>query len=387
MSLHLLVAISSHGFGHLAQVAPVINALGDMESAKEIPGFELTVRSSLPERQIGWRIKHPFNLDSGSDDFGMVMRDALTVDMTQSLRRYALLHQNWSSAVDRLAAHLQSLNVSHLLADTPYLTLAAAQSSGIPAAAICSLNWADILEQCARLAPEALKEAGLSGSFLKRILQQMRDAYASAAIVIRPEPAIETTGFTTVSTEPLADKPPAADRSRLLDFVRQATGNYLSGKRDCWLVLASMGGIALPLNPESWPTECLGRKVIYLMDPGLARQCPHAVGFELERVGFADMMASSDLVLTKPGYGMFVESRACGKPVLYIGRDDWPESACLEQWIDEQSQARKLSLAQVVTGTFEHEMAQVLQSHRVQRVDFSGARTAARLIASKLFAH
>jgi len=40
---HLLVDISFHGFGHLSQTAPVLNALRRL-----IPDLRLTVRSAAP---------------------------------------------------------------------------------------------------------------------------------------------------------------------------------------------------------------------------------------------------------------------------------------------------------------------------------------------------
>ena len=43
--MHLFVDISSHGFGHLAITAPVLNALGKLQ-----PDLQLTVRSGLPAR-------------------------------------------------------------------------------------------------------------------------------------------------------------------------------------------------------------------------------------------------------------------------------------------------------------------------------------------------
>lgn len=384
MPRNLLVAISSHGFGHLAQVAPVINALQRFDSRVPKPSFDLTIRASLPEHQIAWRILYPFKLDRGSDDFGMVMHDALRVDLAQSLRQYAALHQNWDREVQRLADHLQQLGVTHLLANAPYLTLAAAHAASIPSAAICSLNWADILERCVAASPDALAQAGMSNVMLERVLRQMRDAYATAKLIVRPEPSIETTGFKTVTTEPLAEIAPKADRLGLVKFVRQASGAYLAGHEDFWLVLTSMGGIALPLDPENWPTSCLGKKVIYLMDPAMAGRCPHTVGFDLEQMSFAQMMASCDAVLTKPGYGMFVESRASGKPMLYIARDDWPESECLELWANTHAQASKLSLEQVCSGSFGEQLSDLLGLKRQSPLHFQGAQTAAALIVKHL---
>ena len=74
--MHLFVDISSHGFGHLAIAAPVLNALAEMA-----PDFRLTVRSGLPRQKLAQRIRPPFTLIAGSSDFGYVMIDATRINL------------------------------------------------------------------------------------------------------------------------------------------------------------------------------------------------------------------------------------------------------------------------------------------------------------------
>jgi len=45
--MHLLVTICAHGFGHLGQSAPVLNAL-----RRRLPALRLTVASTLPEARL-----------------------------------------------------------------------------------------------------------------------------------------------------------------------------------------------------------------------------------------------------------------------------------------------------------------------------------------------
>ena len=392
MNHHLMAAISAHGFGHLAQVAPVIHACQRLTQQGLAPDFELTFRSTLPKQQIASRIKRPFHLDRGADDFGMVMHDARRVDLVKSLQRYATLHQQWNQHVQDLASHLASLRLTGLVADAPYLTLAAAKAANIPSVAICSLNWADILENCVRLDRNAAKEANVSTAQLTQILRQMRDAYLCADLVLCPEPAIDTTGLKTVAIGPLATIAVPSQRAELLAWIQQQTSDYLKPTQDCWIVLTSMGGIDMSLHPEKWPTtvvgRSLGRKVIYLMDRSLVANAPHAVGFDLNRFDFDVMMASCDLVLTKPGYGMFVETRVNRKPLLYLERDQWPESECLMRWAHHHLPARKISLRQIATGDFANELAallsqplnQPLSQPPIEPADFDGADVAARHI-------
>ena len=314
----------------------------------------------------------------------MVMHDALKVDVVRSLQRYADLHRNWDSKVNRLASHLLTLDVSCLLADAPYLTLAAAHAAKIPSAGICSLNWADILERCVKQWPAALQAAGVSEGTLDTILLQMRQAYASAGLILQPEPAMPMTHSNTLSTQPLAHAPSNPNRGHLLTIIGEQltaqTGNNSVASEPCWIVLTSMGGIHLAIDPSQWPTHCLGRRVLYLT-AGSATPAPaHVVSLNFEQFDFNELMASCDVVLTKPGYGMFVEARACGKPMLYLARDDWPESLCLEQWATANTHAIKLTSEQIGRGEFATELTQVLSLPALDQKHFSGADQAARTI-------
>ncbi len=49
---HLFVDISSHGFGHFAQTAPILNHLVEL-----LPGLRLTVRCGLPTEKLQQRIR------------------------------------------------------------------------------------------------------------------------------------------------------------------------------------------------------------------------------------------------------------------------------------------------------------------------------------------
>jgi len=380
----LLASISSHGFGHLAQVAPVISATQALVDASLAPSFELTVRTTLPHTQLESRITRPFRCDPGNDDVGMLMRDALTVDLARSLHAYTTLHRHWHHNVDKLALHLDALNLKGVLTNTPYLTLAAAHAIGIPSMAICSLNWADILEGCVRQNTESLAQANISGTEFSAMLQQIRDAYGLATTVVRPEPFMGKPANNTQDIEPIAPPPLLSNRAALIDQVATKVTNP-------WVVLVSMGGMALELQPTLWPTSLLGRSIIYLTHVGLAhaddpsKQLPHVIAYESLGLSFTQIMASCDLVLTKPGYGMFVETRTHAKPMLYVAREQWPETDCLVQWANTHTQSCQITPTQLATGQFGAEMTDVLAAPAMSPVHFGGADVAARTWMNTMF--
>ena len=98
---------------------------------------------------------------------------------------------------------------------------------------------------------------------------------------------------------------------------------------DVRLVLIAMGGIKMRLPMEQWP-EFPGIRFIVQRDWQIGRD--DVIELESLMMPFNDVLASSDLLFTKPGYGSFSEAAANGVPVLYIPRKNWPEQPWLIEW-------------------------------------------------------
>lgn len=321
--MHLLVAITPHGFGHAAQVAPVINALNRMDSS-----FRLTLYTSLPESLLRSRIDAPFELIGQAPDFGLLMHSALEIDLEKSAQRYADIHGDWDAGVQTQADLLKQAAPDLLLADVPYMTLAAARQVKIPAVAMCSLNWADIYRHYFGQRPEA------SG-----ILMQMEDAYRSAQIFLRPEPSMSMD-----FVQRRQDLSPIACRAV---NHRNELNRMLGLKTGQALVLAATGGVDTRFPIERWPEN-----------PGIhwlvseSWQVRRADVSSLEQTGFhfTELLASSDAVLGKCGYGTVTECVANQTPLLYIHRPDWPEESTLERWLHRHNAAVKVPLEAALSG-------------------------------------
>jgi hypothetical protein len=306
---HLLVAISAHGYGHLSQVVPIINSL-----IRQMPGLQLTLRTDLPDEVLRRRIQTDYKLQPARDDFGLAMFDAVRVDGTASFKRYCELHANWEKRVDECVKELQSSGANLVLADVPYLTLAAAKQAGIPALAICSLNWFDIASNYLPDNPIA-----------RDILETMVEAYQGADVFLQPEPAMPMTWLRNRK----AIGPLASPGTRQREVLQQSAG--IQADED--VILIAMGGMPIDLDIGDWQPRHSQRLVI-----------PEGWSIKHERVhhytdlglNFQDVLASSDLVFTKSGYGTFVEAAAAGLPVLHLRRPDWPEAPYLETWLDSR---------------------------------------------------
>jgi hypothetical protein len=326
---HLLVDISAHGLGHLAQTAPVLAVL-----RRELPELTLTIRSGLSRARLTHRIAEPFAHIDIASDFGFVMHNAIDIDYLASAERYRQFHADWPRRVAEEADVLQQTGAQLIFANAAYLPLAGAALAGIPAMGMCSLNWADLFRHYFGAQDWALP-----------IHRQILAAYNSAEAFLCLVPGMPMLDF--ANRREIGPIGGLATRPR--QPLRTALAAALALDPNARWVLIAMGGMEFRLPIESWPQI-----------PGLQWLCAHSWAVQRDDVraldppgnalAFTDILAASDAVLTKPGYGTFVEAACNDVPVLYVPRDDWPEEAFLAQWMNHHGRCAKVSRDALQTG-------------------------------------
>jgi hypothetical protein len=284
----------------------------------------------LPEAFLRGRIQGGFSYIGQSPDFGLVMNSALDIDLEASAAAYAELHRSWRQRVDAESCRLESLVPDLVLADAPYLTLAAARQAAIPAAALCSLNWADIYRHYFANRKEAAK-----------VLAHMESAYRSARVFLCPEPSMPMSFLDKrVSIGPVA----AQGRYRRNELMRQL-GLDLGQS----VVLVAPGGVETRFALENWPE---GQGIHWLVSERWQVQHPNVSPLEKTGFGVTDLVASCDAVLGKCGYGTVSECVVNATPLLYIPRPDWPEEQALLQWLETHNAAVPVEPIRLGSGEF-----------------------------------
>ena len=91
-----------------------------------------------------------------------------------------------------------------------------------------------------------------------------------------------------------------------------------------------------------------------------------------------------DVVLSKPGYGTFVEAACCGLPVLYLQRPDWPEAECLEAWLHANTRAAVIPAETGVNGRLGDAIDAITSFPTPPKPDADGISAALRLINAQL---
>lgn len=353
---HLVVAISAHGFGHAAQIAPVIDEL-----FRRAPALRMTLVTRVPERLLRERIGAPFTYVAHAADFGLCMHSALEVDRAASIERYRSLHTDWTASVERETRILAALEPDYLLADVPYLSLAAAERLGVPAFALCSLNWADVFEHYFGELPEA-----------RRYIDQMRAAYNSAALFIRPAPAMPMDWLdNAVSVDAIA----RAGRPQP-DRLRELLGLDAPGR----VILSAFGGIDVRPPVESW-SRAPGD--VWLVPDSWPVAGPGLFPVGAVPMPFVDLLASVDGVLGKCGYGTVTECVANGTLFAYIPRPDWPEEPCLVDWLQRHRAGVAVELEDLAQGA----LSDVLDRYQrapVDRTEACGAAEAGEQLLQRM---
>jgi hypothetical protein len=350
---HLVVSISGHGFGHVAQTSPILNLLH-----QHLPDLRLTLRSAVPLAHLRSRIRAPFTHLPSEGDIGMAMSSALDVRIWESRAAYRAFHADWDQRVSAEARLLRELGADLVFSNVGYLPLAGAQRAGIPNAALCSLNWADIYRHY--LGDDA-------------IAAQIHGSYANADAFLRATPGMTMTGLPNiVPVAPIA----AIGANRRAELNRR-----LRLSPDEKLVLVSLGGITSRLPVERWPRL---EGVRWLVQDSWQVEHPDAIILETLQMSFGDLLASSDALICKPGYGSFVEAASCGVPVLYVSRADWPEAPVLVSWLQQYGLCREVPRDALEQGEIAETLRELWNEPRPDPVIPNGAEQAAAWLAGKL---
>ncbi|OGT00415.1 MAG: hypothetical protein A3F73_04200 [Gallionellales bacterium RIFCSPLOWO2_12_FULL_59_22] len=350
---HLVVSLSGHGFGHVAQTAPILDALH-----RSMPQLRFTVRTNVLFAHLRSRIHAPFAHLPSEGDIGMAMSSALDVRAEESRAAYRAFHTGWEGRVASEARLLRELGADMVLSNVGYLPLAGAQRAGIPNAALCSLNWADIYRHyCGDDA----------------IAAQIHACYANADAFLRATPGMAMEALPNlVPVAPIA----AVGRNRRDELDRR-----LQLAQDEKLVLVSLGGIASRLPIECWPRI---DGVRWLVQRDWRVEHPDAIVLESLPMSFGDLLASSDALLCKPGYGSFAEAACSGVPVLYVSRADWPESLALIEWLQRYGLCREVSREALEQGDFAGALRAICHAPRPEPIIPEGAERVADWLAVRL---
>ena len=135
-------AISGHGYGHAAQVVPVLNALGAL-----MPGLTAILRTTVPASFFRDRLTIQWELSPAQQDIGCIQDGPLKIDIDATWAAHQRFHETWEARLSNEVAAMQAASPALIIADTPYLAIEAGSRAQIPTVALASFTWDLVLKE------------------------------------------------------------------------------------------------------------------------------------------------------------------------------------------------------------------------------------------------
>lgn len=328
-------AISGHGYGHAAQVIPVLNALGTL-----VPGMTAILRTTVPASFFRDRLTIPWDLQPVQQDVGCIQQGPLTIDVDETWAAHHRFHDTWDKRLAYEVAAMQKASPALILADTPYLAIEAGSRAQIPTVALANLTWDLVLREYGQASNVAQQQ----------LMQRIRASYAKASLALRMAPALEIDAFPTIfNVGPIAS-PVSPERDRLASALALAPAEKT--------VLVGFGGIPL----TSLPLEEIQQLPPYrfLFDGPVPPHYSRIHSTQTLPFPFQTLLASVDIIMTKPGYGTIVEAVARQQPVVYVRRYTFADEPPLVNYLHRYGRGAELSLNDFTLGRWEQALSHAM---------------------------
>jgi len=357
-------AISSHGLGHAAQVVPVLNELGRI-----VPNLHAILRTQVPAWFFKDRLTIACTLSPTQQDIGCIQESPLQIDVAATWNAHARFHAEWEQKVRDEALAIQAAAPAMVLSAIAYLATEAGALARVPTIGLCNLSWDQILEPWAEPARSDQRE----------IVNHIRHAYAQADLMLRPAPGMPLSAFKKVTDIGPIACPLASDQAALRNAIGAAP--------DETIVVVGFGGIALDTLPFEQMEQCAGYR--FIVSGPVPDGCTRIHAASTLPFSFGILLASADLIVTKPGYSTVVEAVALRKPVIYVRRYNFADEQTLVSYLQRYGRAVELSTRDFSDGRWAHALKAIASAPPPQETPPTptGPAEAAHILSQYLTRH
>ncbi len=329
-------SISAHGFGHAAQVIPVLNRLG-----AAVDNLHVILRTCVPSSFFQENLQVSWDLQAIPQDIGCIQRGPLEIDIEGTWAAHQEFHKNWSQRVSQEAQAMRDAKADLVISNISHLAIASAFQADSPVVAIASLSWDQVLEPF--IQPSRTDH--------RAIYEHIRQEYAKADRLIRLHPGIEMPAFSSITDTgpsfPLAGAP-SQDVRKLLGME--------SGEK---LVFIAFGGVPLTRLPLEQMESCEGFHFLVggILLNSSTRRVHH---IEDVMMPFGEILRQADVVMTKPGYATIASAVHYGIPLVYVRRHNFVDEQRLVDYVHQHGRALELTREDFETGAWEKTLQAVL---------------------------
>ncbi|KAI5659279.1 hypothetical protein M9H77_28072 [Catharanthus roseus] len=359
-SLVFAYYVTGHGYGHATRAVEVVRNL-------ILAGHYVHVVTVAPEYVFTIAIQSPqMFIRKVLLDSGAVQTDALTVDRHASLEKYfetAVVPRD--AILETEISWLKSVNADLVVSDVVPVACRAAADAGIRSVCVTNFSWDFIYAQYVMAA----------GYHNRSIIWQIAEDYSHAELLIRLPGYCPMPAFRDVVDAPLVVRRllksraevrkelGIGDETKVLIYNFGGTPSGLKLKEDFlpagWicLVCGASEGQELPQNFMRLPTE------IYT----------------------PDLIAASDCMIGKIGYGTVSEALAYKVPFVFVRRDYFNEEPFLRHMLEHFQSGVEMIRRDLVTGQWAPYLKKAINMKPCYEGAVNGGEVAARILEDTAF--
>jgi hypothetical protein len=321
--MRIAVFISSHGFGHAARTAAVMEEAFELE-----PSLEFHIFTSAPGWLFRDSLSGPYTLHAEEVDPGPVQLDALRMDPEATAERFSAYLEGLPGRGREFGDRLRGLGIDGVLADISPLGVLAGAEAGLPTALLESFTWSQVLRTLSSEAPDSRESA----ESLARLSEDLTGLENLVELRIRADPAVSDPSV------PVGDDwggrairiPPVA---RAVRVAPEATRRAIGVPDGMPLVLLTLGGVG-----GEFPARALLEArpdTFFLVPRGSEWEFGSNVLRLPTRSGYfhPDLVAAADGVVGKLGYSTLAEAHQGRTRYGYFPRRGFTETGYLEGWL------------------------------------------------------
>lgn len=352
--------ITSHGYGHGVRSCSIIRALNAL-----YPELEIHIVSRLPQGFITNQSGSTQNpIRAKSFDVGMVQLDSIRVDVESTLQKIGDFLRGREDLLRQEIEFISRQKISLVVADIPGIPIEAASMAGIPGVAVGNFGWDWIYSDFISRNP-----------LWRPVVEMFREQYGKAALLLRLPFCEKMSAFPRIEDIPLVATPGVSRRAEI---------SALTGceERRKWILLS--------FTTLDWSEEALSQvelleeyEFLTVLPLQWRRKNIHAIS--REQMMFADVVASVDAVLSKPGFGILSDCIVNQKPLIYADRSDFLEYPILEASIRKYLKYAHIPAGKLYSGALEESLGSIWAAPGPEmHLKAGGDRIAAQRIAGML---
>jgi hypothetical protein len=311
--------ITGHGFGHATRAIAVMLAIH-----RQAPAVHFHIRSAAPAWVFNAYLPAIYTHTPVRTDVGALEKNILDTDIEQTVANARAFYADIEPVIQSEAAFLRQQRIDTVLFDVPPVAAEIARLAGIPSIAIGNFTWDYIYDACPGL---------------EAIADQLRAWQAHATLALQTPMGHDLTAFPRREAIPLIARQSTADRAALRRELELKAENGLV------LLLAfrgmDLGALGFACDDPSITLlsfgELPGAPNVRVLDDQWQRR-------------FTDVLSASDLVLSKPGYGIISECYANRRPLLHLPRTRFAETPLLLDWMNHWLPNQQITPADLQAG-------------------------------------